>query len=75
MSALPPKADIADAMRNVGFVPKADILPQINSSMGYVVDPAQIARLKSNDIWRVCQTLRRVARPHDRPHEHQTIFA
>jgi hypothetical protein len=26
MSALPPKADIADAMRNVRFVPKADIL-------------------------------------------------
>jgi hypothetical protein len=25
MSALPPKADIADAMRNVRFVPKADI--------------------------------------------------
>ena len=24
MSALPPKADIADAMRNVRFVPKAD---------------------------------------------------
>ena len=24
MSALPPKADIADAMRNVCFVPKAD---------------------------------------------------
>jgi hypothetical protein len=26
MSALPPKADIADAMRNVRFVPKADIM-------------------------------------------------
>jgi hypothetical protein len=26
MSALPPKADIADAMRNVRFVPKADIV-------------------------------------------------
>jgi hypothetical protein len=26
MSALPPKADIADAMGNVRFVPKADIL-------------------------------------------------
>jgi hypothetical protein len=25
MSALPPKADIADPMRNVRFVPKADI--------------------------------------------------
>jgi hypothetical protein len=25
MSALPPKADIADAMTNVRFVPKADI--------------------------------------------------
>ena len=25
MSALPPKADIADATRNVRFVPKADI--------------------------------------------------
>ena len=25
MSALPPKADIGDAMRNVRFVPKADI--------------------------------------------------
>jgi hypothetical protein len=25
MSALPPKADIADAMKNVRFVPKADI--------------------------------------------------
>jgi hypothetical protein len=25
MSVLPPKADIADAMRNVRFVPKADI--------------------------------------------------
>jgi hypothetical protein len=25
MSALPPKADIVDAMRNVRFVPKADI--------------------------------------------------
>ena len=38
MSALPPKftpkADIADAMRNVRFVPKADILPQINSING-----------------------------------------
>jgi hypothetical protein len=26
MSALPPKADIADAMRNVRFVPEADIV-------------------------------------------------
>jgi hypothetical protein len=26
MSALPPKADIADAMWNARFVPKADIL-------------------------------------------------
>jgi hypothetical protein len=27
MSALPPKADIADRVRNVRFVPKADIRP------------------------------------------------
>jgi len=31
MSALPPKADIADAMRNVRFVPKADIQRSIRS--------------------------------------------
>src|SRR5215469_11994261 len=29
MSALPPKADMADAMRNVRFVPKADIISPI----------------------------------------------
>ena len=32
MSALPPKADIADAMRNVRFVPEADTGYSINSS-------------------------------------------
>ena len=31
MSALPPKADINDAMRNVRFVPKADISATIRS--------------------------------------------
>ena len=35
MSALPPKADIADAMRNVRFVPKADMV-QRNRSVRFV---------------------------------------
>jgi hypothetical protein len=33
MSALPPKADINDAMRNVPFVPKADILHRSKKSI------------------------------------------
>ena len=31
MSALPPKADIGDAMRNIRFVPKADIVHLVGS--------------------------------------------
>jgi hypothetical protein len=34
MSALPPKADIASVMRNVRFVPKADMLARGRSAEG-----------------------------------------
>jgi len=34
MSALPPKADIADTTRNVRFVPKADIVPLTSGVRG-----------------------------------------
>jgi hypothetical protein len=37
MSALPPKADIGSACRNVRFVPKADIAPLLHRSLVSVI--------------------------------------
>jgi hypothetical protein len=54
MSALPPKADIADAMWNARFVPKADILRCKKMSLFDHLVGAEDKRLRKGDAERFC---------------------